>query len=133
MLKNFNEWVASKIEGDHTRRENFVGYVDMTAPEFTTFLLNRGFETCQSQFAKEFESLRLVDDEQIHVFLYRGHPDRESELGEKCYVFAHSEPTWEKLRKYILSDSNGPRAVNKIRTLCNKHGVQYNDDIAIRD
>lgn len=132
-MSNFKERLASHLDQEHTRRENFVGFVDMSVDEFTTWLSENGFEVCDYRFGDESVSLRKVDDEQVHIFLHNGHP-HQSTLGQtKCYVFAHAEPSWDNFWSYSIAKANGPRAVNKVRTLLNKHGITYNDDNSIRD
>lgn len=132
-MSNFKERLASHLDQEHTRRENFVGFVDMSVDEFATWLSENGFEGCGYQFGDENVSLRKVNDEQFHVFLYKGHPTRDTVKQSKCYVFAHAEPSWDNFWSYAFANANGPRAVNKVRTLLNKEGISYNDDNSIRD
>ena len=128
---SFNEWVASKVESDSTRREQFVGYVDMPPEELTAQL--DGLEKVEPSFGDEDWSFRCVNgDAQLHIFLYKGHPSIKKNE-DKTYIFAHREPTWENLREYVFAKRDGPRGVNRVRTMLNKKGITYNDDIGIRD
>lgn len=128
---SFKEWVASKVESGSTRREQFVGYVDMQPEELTAKL--DGFEKLEQTFGDEDWSFRFVeDDAQLHIFLYSGHPSINKNV-DKTYVFAHREPSWNNLKKYLFAKRDGPRGVNRVRTILNKKGITYNDDIGIRD
>jgi len=128
---SFREWLASYVESDSTRREQFVGYVDMSPKELTAKLDD--LEKLEYSFGDEDWSFRLVNgDAQLHIFLYSGHPSINKNP-EKTYIFAHREPSWENLKDYLFGKRDGPRGVNRVRTMLNKQGITYNDDIGIRD
>lgn len=131
--------ILSKIalyrESVNTRREQFVGYLDKDVIAVRADLQELGFTESGRTCSDEQSSWFLFEDQyMLHVMLYAGHPSRDVR-NDHAYVFAHMEPRidTEPVKHLLRRDVNGPRGVNRVRTLLNKHGINYYNDIGIRD
>lgn len=107
-------------------REEFVGFVEMPQSEFFDVLHDLEFEARESSFLTMHGWFRDYDTYTLHVETY--------EQDGRTYIFAHREEEPDGWLKSLLfgPSVNGPRGVNRVRTLLNKYGIEYKDDPAIR-